>query len=230
MLRRLHVPLRNAEDVIPHLAKPEHWKKGYSAYELAVTWAQTPVDFPAQVRLVLETAPEYQDAELVDGFFEREVKLGSPGRNSQTDLMIVAGLGSELGIIAVEGKVEESFSEFVKDWNDGDGKQRRLTGLCRTLELEPAAVGGLRYQLLHRTASAIYEAKRYRCRRALMLVHSFSKKHRWFDDFSAFSAAMGMPMKQANQCSQARMFEGISLRLAWVADKLSGAADDLPQV
>ena len=71
-------------------------RKGYSAYELAVTWAQTPLDFPAPVRAVLETAPEYKDAEVVDGFFEREVELGSPGRNSQTDLRIVAGLGSEL--------------------------------------------------------------------------------------------------------------------------------------
>ncbi len=40
---------------------------------------------------------------MIDGFFERQVGLGSPGRNSQTDLMVVAGLGGELGIIAVEG-------------------------------------------------------------------------------------------------------------------------------
>jgi hypothetical protein len=37
--------------------------------------------------------------------------------NSQTDLMVVAGLGKELGIIAVEGKVEESFADPVSEWN-----------------------------------------------------------------------------------------------------------------
>jgi hypothetical protein len=218
MIRRLHVPLINAEDVIPHLARPEHWKKGYSAYELAVTWAQTPLDFPVRVRAALRTAPEYADAELIDGFFEREVDLGSAGRNSQTDLMLVAGLGSELGIIAVEGKAEESFADCVKDWNDSAGKHRRLVSLCQTLELDPERVGDLRYQLLHRTASAIYEAKRYRCRHGLMLVHSFSATHRWFSDFAAFSAAMGVHMGQAGRCSAARMCEGVSLRLAWVAD------------
>ena len=219
MIRRLHVPLRRAEDVIPHLAKgAQHWKKGYSAQKLAVAWAQSSTDFPVRVRGALRTAPEYADAELIDGFFEREVELGSAGRNSQTDLMVVAGLGSELGMIAVEGKVDESFGEFVRDWNDSAGKQRRLAGLCQTLALEPSAVGDLRYQLLHRTASAIYEAKRYRCLHAMMLVHSFSAMHRGFSDFAAFSAAMDIPVLQADRCSPARVCTGVSLRLAWVTD------------
>ena len=82
------------------------------------------------VRAVLETAPEYAQAELVDGFFEREVELGSPGRNSQTDLMVIAGLGDELGIIAVEGKVEESFAELVRDWI---GNTRKTTPVRASL-------------------------------------------------------------------------------------------------
>src|ERR1035438_7612565 len=47
------------------------------------------------------TAPEYAQAEFIDGFFEREVELGSPGRNSQTDLMVIAAVGDELAEIAV---------------------------------------------------------------------------------------------------------------------------------
>jgi hypothetical protein len=181
MIRRLHVPLLKPEDVIPHLARQAlHWRAGYSAQELEVAWAGSLNGFPAAVRAVLKTAPEYARAELVDGFFEREVELGSPGRNSQTDLMVIAGLDGEVGIIAVEGKVEESFAEFVADWNCTEGKQFRLERLCATLGLDAAQVGAIRYQLLHRTASAIYEAKRYRCRHALMLVHSFSPTHRGF--------------------------------------------------
>jgi hypothetical protein len=219
MIRRLHVPLTKPEDVIPHLAKPElHWRAGYSAQELAVVWANAGNDFPAVVRAALKTAPEYAQAELIDGFFEREVDLGTTGRNSQTDLMVVAGLGAELGIIAVEGKVEESFAELIQDWNTTPGKHRRLEHLCSTLQLAPASVADLRYQLLHRTASAIYEAKRYRCRHALMLVHSFSRTHRWFHDFVAFSRAMSMPVEQADRCSPVKLCDGVSLRLAWVAD------------
>lgn len=48
-----------------------------------------------------------------------------------------------------------------------------------------------------------------------MLVHSFSKTHRWFDDFAAFSRALQMPLYQPGQCSVARILGGVSLRLAW---------------
>jgi len=223
MLRRLHVPLLKPEDVIPHLAKQEvHWRAGYSAQELAVAWSTAGNNFPPAVRNVLNTAPEYVNAEFVDGFFEREVELGSPGRNSQTDLMVIAGLHDELATIAVEGKVNESFAELVADWNGTPGKQHRLNVLCGTLKLDVSAVGGIRYQLLHRTASAIYEAKRYRCRHALMLVHSFSSTHRWFEDFANFSAAFGIPVHQPNLCSQAKECDGVNLRLAWVNDTPQG--------
>ena len=220
MIRRLHVPVTKPEDVISHLAKQEaHWKAGYSAQELAVAWTNAGNDFPKRVRSVLETAPEYKGVELIDGFFEREVHLGTAGRNSQTDLMVVAGLGSELGIIAVEGKAEESFAELVSEWNDSPGKQLRLEGLCGTLGMEPERAGELRYQLFHRTASAIYEARRYRSRHAVMLVHSFSRTHRWFGDFARFASAMKIPIEGPDTCSPARVCEGVSIRLAWVGDR-----------
>jgi hypothetical protein len=219
MIRRLHVPLTKPEDVIPHLAKQDlHWRAGYSAQELAIAWFDAGNDFPVSVRAVLKTAPEYAGAVLIDGFFEREVDLRTAGRNSQTDLMVVAGLADELGIIAIEGKVEEPFSELVGQWNNSPGKLARLGGLCGSLGLKPTRVTALRYQLLHRTASAIYEAQRYRCHHAIMLVHSFSTVHRWFDDFAAFSCAMDMPIDKPDRCSQAKLCGGVSLRLAWVSD------------
>ena len=223
MIRRLHVPLLKPEDVIPHLAKPDlHWKSGYSAQELAITWSQSSNDFPLAVRAVLSTVPAYSHAELVDGFFEKEIELGSPGRNSQADLLVLAGLRQEIGVIAVEGKVNEPFAEFVRDWNTTPGKQVRLERLAQTLGLDEAEVGGIRYQLLHRTASAIYEAKRFRCQHAMMLVHSFSLTHRWFECFAAFSSLMNQPVSIPGSVSIARILDGISLRLAWVADSPRG--------
>jgi hypothetical protein len=220
MIARFHVPMNKPEDVIPHLAEEGHWKVDHSAQELAECWFESRVDFPMTVRQVLATAPEYSHAELVDAFFEREVDLGSPGRNSQTDLMVIAGLGDELGVIAVEGKVEESFAETVAKWNTTAGKQNRLVGLCGKLGLDHAQFGQIRYQLLHRTVSAILEAKRYRSRHALMLIHSFSSSHRWFDDFSAFSRTMGIPLDTPGKCSAVKECDGVNLRLAWVADKI----------
>lgn len=132
--------------------------------------------------------------------------------------MVVGEICSELAVIAVESKVEESFAEVVSDWNNSTEEQRRLESLCNTLHLNAAKAGRLRYQLLHRTVYAIYEAQRYRSRHALMLVHSFSKTHRWFDDFATFSRALQMPLDRPGQCSLARMLGGVSLRLAWVSD------------
>ena len=75
------------EDVIPYLARPDHWKKGCSAYELAHSWVAAANGIPASVRSVLDTCPDYAGAALVEGLFERDVDLRTRGRRSQTDLL-----------------------------------------------------------------------------------------------------------------------------------------------
>ncbi|GAB4582074.1 MAG: hypothetical protein Fur0022_48270 [Anaerolineales bacterium] len=49
----------------------------------------------------------------------------------------------------------------------------------------------IRYQLLHRTASAIIEAKQLNARYAMMIVHSFSTEHKWFSDYQDFLDLFG---------------------------------------
>jgi hypothetical protein len=210
------------EDVIPHLAKGRgDWKRGFSAYELAHSWV--PADgIPERVRTVLDGDSTFRGAELIEGFFERKVDLRTPGRPSQTDLLLLVKLQGGYGVIAIEGKVEEPFGPLVADWNDGSsGRTRRLASLCRTLGLAPNEVAHLRYQLLHRTASAVYEARRYRCDQAMMLVHSFSRAGASFDDFAEFVAAMDLSPARPNQISRPKVSEGVFLRLAWVADQPS---------
>jgi hypothetical protein len=135
-------------------------------------------------------------------------------------------LRDELGIIAVEGKVEESFADLVSDWNTTPGKQRRLENLCDSLDLPLTQVGLVRYQLLHRTASAIYEAKRYRARHALMLVHSLSRTHRWFEDFAAFSCAMAQPSQRPGVCSAAKTSAAFSA-LCFLASLLASEFNEV---
>lgn len=210
------------EDVIPYLAKGRgDWKKGYSAYELAHSWVAAN-GVPQSVRTVLDGDPTFRGAQPIEGFFERKVDLGTPGRPSQTDLLLLVKLRSGYGVIAIEGKVEEPFGPLVVEWNDGSaGRMRRLARLCESLELEPEGVSDLRYQLLHRTASAIYEAQRYHCRQAVMLVHSFSRSGTSFDEFAKFTAAMNLPPVQPGQMSPPKVCGGVHLRLAWVADQPS---------
>ena len=221
--RHLCVPIRRPEGVIPHLARgEEHWRKGYSARELAESWFLAD-GIPASVKAVLDNCRDYRDTALIDGFFEREVDLGTPGAASQTDLMVIANTSRGLAVIAVEGKVNEPFGDTVVEWNDGSaGKGRRLEKLCATLGISENAASGLRYQLLHRTASAVYEAHRYRTMDALMLVHSFSETHASFDDFAKFAEQMGTSVMEPNSISNSKECEGVALRLGWVSDTPAG--------
>ena len=61
----------------------------------------------------------------------------------------------------MEGKVSEPFGDTIAERrkDDGEGKRKRLKFLLKELELEPSKeINAIRYQLLHRTASALIEA------------------------------------------------------------------------
>jgi hypothetical protein len=75
--------------------------------------------------------------------------------------------------------------------------------------------GTIRYQLLHRTVSAIIEAQRFNAAHALMLVHSFSQSNEWFEDYAAFVSLMGGSALE-NDMILIGPRNGISISLAWV--------------
>jgi hypothetical protein len=95
--------------------------------------------------------------------------------------------------ITVEGKVSEPFGPTVQEWRTeaSSGKSQRLTFLCEQLGIQSAVPDALRYQLLHRAASAVIEAKRFSATDAVMLVHSFSQSSEWFQDYAAFVSLLG---------------------------------------
>ena len=218
-----YISARRPEDIIPRLGKGElHWKKGRSAYELAYHWMGAG-EIPPSIRSILAPIPDWSQAKILDAFFERETDLKSRGRPSQTDLLVLATMPQGRGVIAVEGKVDEPFGQPVCDWLKGDesesrGRHTRLSGLCSTLGLSLGACDALFYQLLHRTASAIYEAHNYGFPKAIMLIHSFSDRAAWFDEFSRFSTAMELPVNHPNSVSAAKICDGVELRLGWVTD------------
>jgi hypothetical protein len=85
-------------------------------------------------------------------------------------------------------------SPLLGEWlvNASPGKLTRLAFLCNVLGLEERTLPhDIYYQLLHRTASAVIEAKRFKTDAAVMLVHSFSPTRRWFDAFAHFASLFG---------------------------------------
>jgi HD domain len=211
-------PLGTPHDARAYLADPiKHWRPEHSALELATIWIGAR-GFPPSVVDVLGSSNIFAGCTLIEGFFEREVELGTKGRPSQTDLLALVQLADGYGVIAVEGKARESFGPLVSEWNDGPGKQARLDDLCKGLGLEASDVGDLHYQLLHRTVSALLEARRYGAREALMLVHSFDPDDSSLDAYQAFAAALGLTNAVPNAITNPTMRDDIGLQLGWVKE------------
>ena len=111
------------------------------------------------------------------------------GRPSQNDLFALGKTANcRLVSVVVEGKVNESFGPTLAEWIAGASanKVARLSFLTRTLGLPDTLPPAVRYQLLHRLASALLLARQFNARYAVMLVHSFSPTNRWFEDFELF--------------------------------------------
>lgn len=210
------MPVTHADQWAIGLAKPGHWKTGYSAKSLAFCW-QEARGFPPEVRTALETSEAFAGIELLLALPEHKVELPGGARPSQNDIWILARAGKNLVSLTVEGKVAESFDRTVDEWlkDSSDGKSQRLGFLRNILGLNDAPLGPIRYQLLHRTASAIIEAQRFGASHAAMLVHSFSPTQAWFSDFAAFARLFNVEAA-LGRTTPAGLRGGIELHLGWV--------------
>ncbi|WKL58730.1 hypothetical protein Q1W73_07020 [Asticcacaulis sp. ZE23SCel15] len=136
--------------------------------------------------------------------------------------MAIVALKDKIGVLAIEGKVDETFGPTIDEWltpTPSSGKLKRLAMLSELLCIDPAQHGALRYQLLHRTASAVLEAKRYMSDEAAMVVQSFCPNKSGFSDFSAFVSAMGLGTATVGGMTGAKVCGGVNLRLGWVAER-----------
>jgi hypothetical protein len=174
--------------------------------------------FPPEIVKVLGQHQELAVAEPLLVFPEWKVPLPGGSRASQNDIWVLARSGSQLLSIAVEGKVDESFDVTLGEWrsNPSRGREERFSYLLEVLGLSGPIPEGIRYQLLHRTASAIIEAERFNANHALMIVHSFSPQSRWFEDFAAFADLFGLGA-EVNTLVSAEAGSGLPLHLAWVS-------------
>jgi hypothetical protein len=210
------VPSSGAEAWKDFLADPKHWQTGRSAKSLAYCWTEAD-GLPAEVAAVLRRSSWFAQAELLLAIPEHKVRLPGAGRASQTDLWLLIRTPTALASVAVEGKVDEPFGETVHDWLAGGSanRQARLMGLLEMLGLS-SVPPETRYQLLHRTASAVLEARRFLAAHAMLLVHSFSRDARWFDDFAFFCRLLAVaPAKDV--LLEVPGTTGPTLHLGWVS-------------
>ena len=122
--------------------------------------------------------------------------------------------------MTVEGKVNEDFDQTIGQWlknvtSPRSGKHTRLAFLSRTLGIQGYEINHVRYQLLHRTVSALIEAERLGLTTAVMLVHSFSQEDEHLEDYQEF-VKLFATTGDANAVSYAGKKNGVDLYLAWV--------------
>lgn len=219
-MKRIVVPTQSAEDWKRLLAKPDlHWREGYSAMTLAQSWETAHPHAPAEITQTLDASrdPHLTDLALLLAIPEYQVDLPGGARPSQTDVLALMRGKGGLVAVAVEGKVDEAFGPTVgeKRAEQSAGVNERLAWLSGLLRLDDIP-SGIRYQLLHRTASALLIAREFDAAAAAMVVHTFSPTGMWFDDFAAFAALFGAAVEPG--CAVALgEFEGVPLFIGWAA-------------
>lgn len=194
-MKRILVPTKSVEDWKWLLAKPYHWAAGKSAMSIALSWEKNPDRLPTEIATLLDATGDshLHGLKMLVAIPEYQVELPGGQRPSQTDVLAIARNEQGLVVLAVEGKVEEPFGPILaeKRAEASSGQEERLDFLHKVLGLDKPLPDTIRYQLLHRTASAILVAREFHAATAVMLVHSFSPDGQWFDDFAAFSHELG---------------------------------------
>lgn len=213
----------------------KNWVPSHSAFELAQHWHRA-ASFPSNVQAVIGGSsesvllglhPEY-------GVVEKPVFLDSFVGPSWTDIMLYArnGRGDSV-VIAVEGKAHEPFADPVRHWvrdlsagrtiesedQPKPSRVRRLEYLSRVLRIQISSDSPLRYQLLHRTASAVQEAQLHGSVAAMVLVHSFAAESSNSVDFTNFLEKLSvLPGDGLVGPIQLGIGSNMATYFAWVSD------------
>lgn len=198
------------------LAQPElQWKLGRSARTLAHCW-ESSVGIPDEIAAIM--AGGFGTPELLFAVPEHKTPLPGGNRDSQSDIFALVRHPDGLATYTIEGKVDEPFGQTVGEWsrNSSAGRIERLSYLCGMLGLSEC-LPEVRYQLLHRTVSALIEAERFNAVSAGMIVHSFSPDRRWYEDFAAFVRLLGGGDIQPGEAKMIHVPSGRPLVLGWAS-------------
>jgi DNA-binding XRE family transcriptional regulator len=230
-MQRILVPASGLSSWQARLADPEkHWQRTFSAFETAVSWekaSRSPRGLPTEMTKVLDETSELRGAELLFAIPEHKVALPGGQRASQTDVWaLLRGPTTAQISMAVEGKADESFGETVDVWSKdaSAGKTERLRHVREVLQLPDSIPAGIRYQLLHRTASALMEARRFGAQHAVMMVQAFRPDCSSFEDYERFGTIMGVTVRK-NEVVQVAGHAAPTLFMGWVDSAVATDSD-----
>jgi hypothetical protein len=183
----------------------------------AACWEAADGGLPPEVASLLSSSRDSAlvGLSLLAALPEWQVALRGGDRPSSTDVLALCTNERGLCVVAVEAKVLEDFGPLVQEKraSTSTGQQERLAYLHQLLEVEKFG-DGIRYQLLHRTASALLTAGAFHAATAVMLVHAFGTPADRKNDFRAFCEGMSA-IEVAPELYKVQRPSGSSLFLAW---------------
>ncbi|TKJ37956.1 hypothetical protein CEE37_13420 [candidate division LCP-89 bacterium B3_LCP] len=224
--KRIFVPTEGFNTWKQFLTEPDkHWKQGFSAMSTALSWEKSD-ELPPEIKAIFTSAEDenLRDAQLVLAIPEYKVVLDGGPPPSQNDVFALVTSSGGLIAMMVEGKAREDFDVPLEKWRQRTsikGVHERMAQISENIGLSEPIPNHIRYQFLHRTASAVIETKRFFARYAIMLVQSFVENddENHFDDFIAFIELYG---KKAKKGTLIRLYENTKYQLyaAWVQCKI----------
>jgi hypothetical protein len=215
-MSRIYIPTKGAADWRALLADPVlHWKSGYSAMSAALSW-EAAQGLPTEIAALFGA-----DAEMLLAIPEHKVALPGGRRESQCDIFSLVKAEGLTYAVAIEAKVNEPFGPSLGEWmkTPTPGRIERLSAICALLGCATSPPPQLRYQLFHRAAAAVIEAKRFKTDAAAMIIQSFSPSHKWFDEFAAFCQFLGLSPSRGTSLAY-QLPDGRNLALGWATSPL----------
>ena len=208
------------------LHRPDVWCEGYSAFETADSWEKASPHLPPKIAALF-----YGSVELLAAIPEHKTPLPPDYHRgpSQSDVLAFIRLKDKrICTVSVEGKMNEPFGDYtVSGWlHEGqrrskkskENREARLDYVLGELGLSDREneVQDICWQLLHRTAAAVIEAKNFNADCAAMIVQSFSLQHTWFEKFEEF-----LKLFKIDSAKRDKLYKtdrpGMFLYLAWAS-------------
>jgi hypothetical protein len=228
-LTRTHISTRGIGSWRERLADPDRqWKRGFSAFETAVSWeiaSKSKSGIPEPIEKLFVKGI-FGDPLVVFAVAEHKVDL--PGGNAASQCDVWAVLKTKAGMLSltVEAKASEPFGdEILEKWlvagkskESTSNREKRFEYIRAHLPQSPSFMQ-VRYQILHRCAASVIEAKRLGFQQATFVVQAFNTPVQSFYDYKAFCDALGIPAARGEMATTA--IDGISLSVGWADCPLS---------
>jgi len=222
-MSRLCIATRGIGSWRERLASPDtQWRRQFSAFETAVSWecaSANPTGLPRPIAELFR-GTIYENPVLQLAIAEHKVDLPGGQAASQCDVWAIVKTSAGMLSLAVEAKAREAFGDdILEKWlvaggtDESISKRKIRWDYVQSHLPKSESFPQVRYQILHRCAASVVEAKRLGFQHAAFIVQAFNTPAESFQNFAAFCQALQIPGERGSLATTT--VDGISLSVGW---------------